>query len=152
MAHPVKAGTERRDRPVKRDEHDDLLRRYVGAVERQAEALEAPERRLMAAQRAEESKWLRNSPRRLFGGERGAVALLRGIPGFAGLWERHVPATYLRPTTARDGSHWLILSCVCGEQLAMMSGMLADCSCGRFFFHVGSSVRVKTFPAEGYAA
>ena len=137
---------------MKGNEHDELLRRRVDAEERQAWALEAAERRLRDAERAGQAELLRNPPRRLFGGEEGAVALLRSIPGFADLWRKVVPGTYLRETSARDGSQWCVLSCVCGDQVAMVSGMLADCSCGRFFFHVGSSVRIKAFPAEERAA
>lgn len=137
---------------MKGNEHDELLRRRVDAVERQAWALEAAERRLQDAERTAQARLLRNPPRRLFWGDRGTILLLRSIPGFAELWEKRVPDAYLRETTARDGSQWCVLHCVCGEQLAMMLGTLADCSCGRFFFHVGSSVRVKAFPLEECAA
>lgn len=89
--------------------------------------------------------------RRLFGGEKGAVALLRGIPGFAGLWRNEVPVRAVREASDRAGLKWSVISCSCGEQLALRPGMLGDCSCGKWFLSTGVRVRVFT-PALEQAA
>lgn len=122
--------------------------RLVAAAESQAraahqltQALAAPERRLAA----QELDAAFPAPRRPFAGERGAVALLRGIPGFAGLWERVVPEGFLRETTDRDSERWLIVNCPCGEHPILRPGAIVECDCRRWYFSTGRTVRVKRF-------
>lgn len=133
---------------MKQHERDDLLARQTAAAERSAAALEAP-----ARERRREDLSAAFPPfRRMFGGERGAVMLLRSIPGFAKLWERAVPDGYLDRVRARDGALWWIVTCPCGEHPALLPGALGDCACSRWYLATGSGVRVKRFEPEALAA
>jgi hypothetical protein len=129
----------------------ELLERQVEASEDQArisqnlaDALAAPERRL----RRREQDAAFPALRPLFGGQRGAVGLLRNIPGFSGLWTRIVPSKYLESVLDRSGDEWWLVSCTCNERPLVQTGGLADCLCGRWFFATGSSVRVRRFPVS----
>lgn len=142
---------------MKRDEQEELRRAEVDAAERAARDLDRIARVAEAPARAERERGLaviRSPLRRIFEGERGAVLLLRAIPGFADLWERAVPTSHIRCAEARDGAFWYVVSCMCGEHVALQTGTLADCpgECGRYFLHAGKSIRVKRFelsPAPG---
>jgi len=127
---------------------NDRDERLVAAAEAQAvaarqltEALAAPERRLREQQRNAAFP----APRRLFAGRTGAVTLLRAIPGFCALWEEVVPEASLREAMGRDGDTWRLVACPCGEHPALVSGALAECDCGRWYFSTGRTVRVKRF-------
>lgn len=149
-------------------ERDALLERQVEAQEqtahfsmRFAQALEEPlrderDRRLYAAFPA---------PYSLLEGMRGARTLLKAIPGFAGLWQKEVPASHLDVIEGRDHSLTSIVHCTCGALTALPSTGVAQCSggrftpdgelldpsgCCRFFFALShTSVRVRLFPAAG---
>jgi hypothetical protein len=126
---------------MKAAERDAHLAQQTADISRIAAAVEMPERR----RRAEGATAGFPPMRLLFGGEKGAVALLRGIPGFAGLWDRVVPDRAILRTEDRERQVWRIVLCECGEQVALRSGALGDCACGRWFFATGDSVRVKHF-------
>ncbi len=128
------------------------MSRMVEASERQARALgELAEVARDALQRERELEEryhraaLRHPLRRMFGGEQGAVALIRSIPGFAGLWTYSVPASQLEVVRARDGGTWVLVSCGCGARPILAVGALADCGCGRWYLHAGKTIRVKNF-------
>lgn len=139
-------------RQVKTGERNiELLTRQVEVMEDQArasqelsEALSAPERRL----RQQEHDAAFPALRPLFGGQRGAVGLLRSIPGFSGLWTRIVPSKYLEGVLDRSGGEWWLISCTCNERPLVQTGGLTDCLCGRWFFATGSTVRVRRFSVE----
>jgi hypothetical protein len=139
-------------RQVETEERNiELLEQQVSVAENQArtshdltEALAAPERRL----RKEETDAAFPALRPLFGGQRGAVGLLRSIPGFSGLWTRIVPSKYLESVLDRSGDEWWLVSCTCNERPLVQTGGLAGCLCGRWFFATGSTVRVKRFSVE----
>lgn len=133
----------------------ELLERQVEAAENQAhasqnlsEVLSAPERRL----RQEETDAAYPPLRLLFGGQRGAIRLLRSIPGFAGLWDMAVPDEYLERVLDRDGGEWWLVSCPCNERPLVQRGGLTDCRCSRWYFSTGSTVRVKRFSVESVDA
>lgn len=126
----------------------ELLTRQVEVMEDQAraslnlsEALGAPERRLRQQERDAAFPALRP----FFGGQRGAVGLLRSIPGFADLWQQSVPESHLEGIMDRSGNEWWLISCTCNERPLVQTGGLADCLCGRWFFATGSTVKVKRF-------
>jgi hypothetical protein len=129
---------------VRRDTEAELVR----ATDRVADELRRAREGREAARKATERAPGLPPLRRLFGTERGAVALLRSVPGFASLWEREVPEDYLIETQSRDSERWTIVLCVCRQEIALRPGHIGDCSCGRFFFHVGRSIRVKRFELE----
>jgi hypothetical protein len=136
---------------MKQADRDLLLQRQVEVMEDQAraslnlsEALAAPERRL----RKEEIDAAYPPLRLLFGGQKGAVELLRGIPGFAGLWAKKVPDEFLEAVLDRTGEQWHLISCPCNERPLVQAGGLAYCICTRWYFSTGSSVRVKRFSVE----
>jgi hypothetical protein len=126
----------------------ELLTRQVEVMEDQARAsrdlVHAPQRRLQQ----EKIDAAYPPLRLLFGGQRGAVGLLRSIPGFASLWTQSVPEEYLVNVFDRAGEEWWIISCPCNERPLVQTGGLADCLCGRWFFATGSTVRVKRFPVS----
>lgn len=129
----------------------ELLERQIEVAEDQArisqnlsEALAAPERRLRQQERDAAFPALRP----FFGGQRGAVGLLRSIPGFADLWRREVPVEYLETVLDRSGGEWHLVSCPCNERPLVQTGGLADCTCSRWYFSTGSTVRVKRFSVE----
>lgn len=128
---------------MKQAERDAHLAQQTVDIHRLAAAAEAPER----LRRDEGRNAAFPPPRLLFGGERGAVALLRSIPGFAQLWDRAVPDGYLDRVRSRDGALWWIMACPCGEHPALLPGAIADCDCGRWYFATGRDVRVKRFDA-----
>lgn len=119
-------------------ERDALVARQTVALERQADELTRRRREAEAAELAAHKPPLR----RLFGGERGAVAILRSIPGFAGLWERVVPERAILTAYDRDHVRWRIVLCECGEQVALRPGAIGECGCDRFFFATGATIRV----------
>lgn len=84
--------------------------------------------------------------RRLLAGKQGTVSLLRGLPGFSGLWEREVPSGYVWEVPGRLGGVYRALGCVCGAMTALEESVV-ECSgeCGRFFLPLESGVRVKRF-------
>lgn len=138
---------------MKGNESDELRRAEVVAHEhaahglaRIAYAMEAPDRERQARELAAHRRPLT----RIFGGERGAVLLLRSIPGFADLWDLRVPGRALLETRDRAGEAWCIVCCECGEHSAMRPGHLAECpgGCGRWFLHAGPTVRVKRFDTQ----
>jgi hypothetical protein len=138
---------------VKGNEADELRHAEVQAQQATAHALSRVAHVLEAPAREEHERELaslRHPPRRLFGGERGTVLLLRSIPGFADLWERHVPDSHIREARDRASRAWQIVRCMCGEHSAMQAGNLAECpgDCGRWFLHAGRSIRVKRFETE----
>lgn len=130
-------------KPMKAAERDQVAVDQVDAIHRVAEAVEAPER----ARRLQGLGAAFPPCRRLFGGERGAVALLRGIPGFAALWETVVPDARVREVQDRELQRWQIVRCRCDEHPALRPGAVAECpgGCGRWFFATGRSVRVHRF-------
>lgn len=134
---------------MNRNERDELHAAQHHTLVRIADALEAPQR----AVRQGELLAAFPMPERIFGGERGAVLLLRSIPGFAGLWETVVPDAYVRAIQGREGEKWHIVSCPCSEHVALRPGAIADCpgGCGRFYFDTGELVRVKRFELEAAA-
>ena len=137
---------------MNRNERDERL---VAAAEAQAVAARELTDALSAPERRREQEALSAAfpqARLLFGGERGAVALLRGIPGFAQLWDRSVPDGYLDRVRSRDGALWWIVNCPCGEHPALLPGAIGDCACERWYFATGESVRVKRFEPEAVAA
>lgn len=128
----------------------ELLTRQVEVMENQArasqglsEALAAPEHRL----HQQELDAAFPALRPFFGGQRGAVGLLRSIPGFADLWRKEVPVEYLETILDRGGEQWHLVSCPCNERPLVQAGGLADCRCSRWYFSTGNSVRVKNFSA-----
>jgi hypothetical protein len=122
-----------------------LLTRQVEVMEEQArisrDLADAPERRL----RREELDATYPPLRLLFGGQGGAVGLLRSIPGFADLWRREVPVEYLEAVSDRAGEQWHLVSCPCNERPLVQVGGLAECGCSRWFFATEKSVRVHNF-------
>lgn len=130
---------------MNRNERDE---RVVAAVEATAgvllDASEAQERRV----RLEEARASGPAPQRMFAGKRGAAALLRGIPGFAGLWEKVVPAMFVLEVLDRGRVLWLVVLCPCGSQTPVAEAAFEECAgaCGRWFFATGQSVRVRRFP------
>lgn len=133
----------------------ELLERQVEAAEDQARASsdltgilsdrETRERRQQLNTEVEASFPM---PHRLFGGQKGAVGLLRSIPGFSGLWEKEVPTEYLEAVLDRAGEQWHLVNCPCNERPLVQAGGLADCTCSRWYFSTGSTVRVKRFPVS----
>lgn len=117
----------------------------VAAVTRIADALERPE---LERRREDLQRAVAPGFKRPFAGSGGAILLLRSIPGFAALWERKVPESHLLRTCDREDSAATVVLCPCGAQSPIDAGEVLDCGCGRWFFHVGSSIRVKRFVAE----
>lgn len=122
-------------------ERDRLQARQTADVHRLADAVEQP----LVQRRRERLEAAFPAPQRIFGAERGAVLLLRSIRGFADLWRKAVPEAYIREVQDRDGERWWLIACPCGEHPALLPGAIADCLCSRWYFHVGSSVRIKRF-------
>lgn len=130
---------------MKQGERDDLQAQQTHAVRSIAGTLRRAELERKHAERDRAHGAAFPPLRRLFGGERGAVALLRSIPGFAELWRREVPERAVRDTVDREGRTWRLVTCPCGEHPALVAGAIADCSCGRWFFSTGRTIRVKRF-------
>lgn len=128
-----------------------LLERQIEISEQNARssqvlsaALAAPEKR-----RCKEEQDATHPPLRImFGGQRGAITLLKSIPGFADLWQKEVPEEYLETIMDRAGEEWHLINCPCNERPLVQSGGLTECGCARWFFSTGKSVRVHRFPVS----
>jgi hypothetical protein len=77
------------------------------------------------------------------------TALVRGLPGFASLWEAKVPAEYVE----RD-RRTVHVNSPCGERVEVPEEQVVYCpdDCGRWYLRIEREVRVKRWPREQAAA
>lgn len=128
---------------MRQAERDRIALEQADSVTRAADALrrvaEKPER----DRRQEEADAGFPPPVNFLAGQRGLKTMAAAIPGFAALWPKVVPSTYL----SIDGKGKQVVRCTCEATTTLAQFAPTECSgkCGRWFLELSADVRVHNF-------